>query len=245
MFRVVPLPIIRSAYNCIYSIWYLSHRYCYLPRSWKSWNVVPSLSRQPRQPSSGAHTTVSTASGICRTVTATCRYRGRVGTQFHLFRDSHDSHHQEHIQLYLQHLVFVAPLLLSADVVEELERNSNSSTIAITRSAYTCIYSIWYLSHRYCYLPRSWKSWNVVPSLSRQPRQPSSGVHTTVSTASGICHTVTATCRCRGRVGMQFQLFHDSYDSHHQERIQLYLQHLVFVTPLLLSADVVEELELV
>jgi hypothetical protein len=31
-------PIIRSAYTCIYSIWYLSHRYCYLPLSWKSWN---------------------------------------------------------------------------------------------------------------------------------------------------------------------------------------------------------------
>jgi hypothetical protein len=30
----------------------------------------------------------------------------------------------------------------------------------------------------------------------------------------------------------------------HQERIQLYLQHLVFVTPLLLPAAVVEELEL-
>jgi hypothetical protein len=29
--------------------------------------------------------------------------------------------------------------------------------------------------------------------------------------------------------------------THHQERIQLYLQHLVFVTPLLLSAAVVEE----
>jgi hypothetical protein len=28
----------RSAYNFIYSIWYLSHRYCYLPLSWKSWN---------------------------------------------------------------------------------------------------------------------------------------------------------------------------------------------------------------
>jgi hypothetical protein len=27
-----------GAYNCIYSIWYLSHRYCYLPLSWKSWN---------------------------------------------------------------------------------------------------------------------------------------------------------------------------------------------------------------
>jgi hypothetical protein len=31
-------------------------------------------------PSSSAHTTVSTASGICHTVTAICRYRGRVGT---------------------------------------------------------------------------------------------------------------------------------------------------------------------
>ena len=33
--------------------------------------------------------------------------------------------------------------------------------------------------------------------------------------------------------------------THHQERMQLYLQHLVFVTPLLLSAAIVEELELV
>jgi hypothetical protein len=31
--------------------------------------------------------------------------------------------------------------------------------------------------------------------------------------------------------------------THHQERIHLYLQHLVFVTPLLLSAAIVEELE--
>jgi len=31
--------------------------------------------------------------------------------------------------------------------------------------------------------------------------------------------------------------------THHQERIQLYLRHLVFVTPLLLSAAIVEELE--
>jgi hypothetical protein len=31
-------------------------------------------------PTSGAHTTVSIASGICHTVTAICRYRGRVGT---------------------------------------------------------------------------------------------------------------------------------------------------------------------
>jgi len=31
--------------------------------------------------------------------------------------------------------------------------------------------------------------------------------------------------------------------THHQERIQLYLQHLLFVTLLLLSAAIVEELE--
>jgi len=31
--------------------------------------------------------------------------------------------------------------------------------------------------------------------------------------------------------------------THHQERIQLYLQHLVFVTPLLLPAAIVQQLE--
>jgi len=31
------------------------------------------------------------------------------------------THHQEHKQLYLQHLVFVTPLLLSAAIVEDLE----------------------------------------------------------------------------------------------------------------------------
>jgi len=33
--------------------------------------------------------------------------------------------------------------------------------------------------------------------------------------------------------------------THHQDRKQLYLQHLIFVTPLLLSAAIVEEMELV
>jgi len=33
--------------------------------------------------------------------------------------------------------------------------------------------------------------------------------------------------------------------THHQERKRLYLKHLVFVTPLLLPAAIVEELELV
>jgi hypothetical protein len=38
--------------------------------------------------------------------------------------------------------------------------------------------------------------------------------------------------------------FSGGTSTHHQERIQLYLQHLVFVTPLLLSTAIVEELEL-
>jgi hypothetical protein len=37
----------------------------------------------------------------------------------------------------------------------------------------------------------------------------------------------------------------DGTSTHHQERIQMYLQHLVIVTPLLLSAAIVEVLELV
>jgi len=31
------------------------------------------------------------------------------------------THHQEHKQLHLQHLVFVTPLLLSAAIVKEME----------------------------------------------------------------------------------------------------------------------------
>jgi hypothetical protein len=37
-------------------------------------------------PSSGAHTTVSTASGICHAVTATYCYSGGVGTTFYMFK---------------------------------------------------------------------------------------------------------------------------------------------------------------
>jgi len=46
MLRVVSPPIIRSTYNCIYSIWYLSYRYCYLPLSWRSWKAVPTPPRK-------------------------------------------------------------------------------------------------------------------------------------------------------------------------------------------------------
>ena len=47
--------------------------------------------------------------------------------------------------------------------------------------------------------------------VSGGTHNPSSGAQTTASTASGICHTVTATCSYCGRVGTdRFQLFHDS-----------------------------------
>jgi hypothetical protein len=40
MFRVVTPPIIRSTYNCNYSIWHWSTRLCYLLLWWRSWNAV-------------------------------------------------------------------------------------------------------------------------------------------------------------------------------------------------------------
>jgi hypothetical protein len=47
MFRVVTPPIIRNAYNCIYSICYLSHRYCYLLLSCKCWSCSNSSKIAP------------------------------------------------------------------------------------------------------------------------------------------------------------------------------------------------------
>jgi len=44
------------------------------------------------------------------------------------------THHQKRKQLYLQHLVFVTPLLLPTAIVEKLELRSNSSTIAVGSS---------------------------------------------------------------------------------------------------------------
>jgi hypothetical protein len=44
------------------------------------------------------------------------------------------THHQKRTQLYLQHLVFVTPLLLPAAIVEELEQlfhDTDTDTVAI------------------------------------------------------------------------------------------------------------------
>ena len=54
-------------------------------------------------PSSGAHTTLSTASGICHTVTAICRYRGRVGTGLSVLWVAPDDvwkYHRKHVEQF-------------------------------------------------------------------------------------------------------------------------------------------------
>jgi len=78
MFRVVPSPIIRSANNCTYSIWYLSHRYCYLPLSWKSWNwfecAVGGVRHPQHTQTSSISSTIAANSSICVKNTRCCRY---------------------------------------------------------------------------------------------------------------------------------------------------------------------------
>jgi hypothetical protein len=78
IFRVVFTTIIRSAYNCIYSIWYLSHCYCYLQLSWKSWNRFENAVSGVRHPQ---HTqtcfnssTIAADSNNGVTNTRCCRY---------------------------------------------------------------------------------------------------------------------------------------------------------------------------
>ena len=75
MFRVVASPNIRSANNSIYSIWYLSHRYCYLPLSWKSWKCAVGGLRHPQHTQTGSNSSMIAAdsnNGV--TNTRSCRY---------------------------------------------------------------------------------------------------------------------------------------------------------------------------
>jgi hypothetical protein len=139
MFQVVPPPIIRRANNCIYSIWYLSDRYCYLPLYILSGNCSTCFGWY-FHPSSGAQTTASTASGICQTVTAIWRYIFYLETVLHV-SGATTTHHQERKQLYLQHLVLVTPLLLPAAVAAD-----SSNGVKNTRCCrYSCLSSWWWV----------------------------------------------------------------------------------------------------
>jgi hypothetical protein len=60
---------------------------------------------------------------------------------------------------------------------------------------------------------------------------PSSGAQTTVSTTSGICHTVIVICRYRGRVGTGFSAlwvaYHPKHVEHFPDKINCVTLHLV------------------
>jgi len=129
MFRVVPPPTIRSANNCIYSIWYLSHRYCYLPLSWKSWNWLECAVGGVRHPQ--GH------------IAAGNIIWDELKSHIHIFKYLwwifwYISKNMRRYTVY-----FIWKLLYMFWVVPP----------PIIRSANNCIYSIWYLSDRYCYLP--------------------------------------------------------------------------------------------
>ena len=76
IFRVVSPPIIRSTPNCIYSIWYMLNRYCYLPLLWKS--QQPHQNRSIPFPhhtqTSNNSSTIATGSSNGLTNARYCRY---------------------------------------------------------------------------------------------------------------------------------------------------------------------------
>ena len=84
------------------------------------------------------------------------RYTVYLETALHVSGGT-TTHHQELIQLYLQHLAFVTPLLLSAAIVrhpQHTQTSSNSSTIAAgssngatytRRCRHSCLCSWWWL----------------------------------------------------------------------------------------------------
>ena len=77
-FRVVLSPTIRNTSNFIYSIWYLSHLYCYLPLSWKSWNwfgcAVGGVRHPQHTQTSSNSSTIAADSSNGVTNTRCCRY---------------------------------------------------------------------------------------------------------------------------------------------------------------------------
>jgi hypothetical protein len=62
------------------------------------------------------------------------------------------THHQEKIQLYLQHLVFVTPLLLPAAIVEELETGLSVLWVAYSWIMLLPLYKLWHGSCYFLYI---------------------------------------------------------------------------------------------
>ena len=147
-------------------------------------------------PSSGAQTTVCTASGICHTVIAICRYRGRVGTGLSVLLVAYATHSTlkpEHAEDH----TFCRKIRFAVTVYRGKKDAKPYSNIYSTR----CNVTQFILSGN-CTTCFGWY------------HHPSSGTQTTGSTASGICHTVTAICRYRGRVGTGLSVLWVAYATH-------------------------------
>jgi len=142
-------------------------------------------------------------------------------TSLHVSDDT-TTHHQERKQLYLQHLVFVTPLLLSAAIVEELELVLSVHNIPKPVPTFLFIVVQLELGRGTKHSPNFCNFCRIILIYIQQD-----------ATLHSLFYLETS-----------LQVSGDT-TTHHQERKQLYLQHLVFVTPLLLSATIVEELELV
>ena len=56
--------------------------------------------------------------------------------------------------------IFVKKKFLPYFIYLETVLHVSGGTTTHHQERIQCIYSIWYLSHRYCYLPLSWKSFN-------------------------------------------------------------------------------------
>jgi hypothetical protein len=102
-------------------------------------------------PSSGAYTTVSTASGICHTVTAICRYRGRVVTGLSVLwvaYATHSSCRQPQTSVKPEAAITVFELLMMRDVlpkhVEQLKKHENNKFYYTVASCWLFRYDLHY-----------------------------------------------------------------------------------------------------
>jgi hypothetical protein len=111
-------------------------------------------------PSSGAHTTISTASGICHTVTATCRFRGGVGTA--VPTPPGWRYHLKHVKQF-PHTINCVKLHLVGYILEHCGVCSHtvcygSAVVSKIRALVNTITCAYLLAHKSCLVV--WEGWS-------------------------------------------------------------------------------------
>ena len=93
----------------------------------------------------------------------------------HYFKfNVHGSMHCKNIPIYIQQDATLHSLFYL-----ETALHVSGPTSTHHQERKNCIYTIWYLSHHYCYLPLSWKSWNCSSNSSKLAAGSSNGVTNT------------------------------------------------------------------